>query len=143
MKPFQTVFRVSQELKFALCCQTNNQAQSTFGCIVCHFVACSNARATRKGAASSYKPPVNMIARGNLLTKPQGTQTAGWPVRFVIVKLALPGAGETKTSHCDISLSISRINKTRARCARKYSTAGMKREVRNVFGQSPLSCPES
>jgi hypothetical protein len=51
--------------------------QSTFGCIVCHFVACSNARATRSGEASSYKPPVNMIARGRLLMNPQGTHTAG------------------------------------------------------------------
>src|SRR5207237_4895840 len=120
-------------------------AQSTFGCIVCHFVACSNANATRSGDASSYKPPVNMIARGRLgvPVKPQGTQTAGWPVRLVMIKLALPGAGETKTSHCDINLSISRISSTRARCARRYSTAGMKREVRNEFGQSPASCPES
>src|SRR5712692_10146461 len=68
------------------------QAQSTFGCIVCHFVACSNARATRRGDASSYRPPVNMVARGRLgvPVKPQGTQTAGWPVRFVMIKLALP-----------------------------------------------------
>jgi hypothetical protein len=28
-------------------------AQSTFGCIVCHFVACSKAKATRSGDASS------------------------------------------------------------------------------------------
>src|SRR5205807_115031 len=121
------------------------QAQSTFGCIVCHFVAFSNASATRKGAASSYSPPVNMMARGRLgvPVKPHGTQMAGCPVRFVIIRLALPGAGETNTSHCDISLSISRISSTRARCARKYSTAGMKREVRNELGQSKASCPDS
>lgn len=116
-------------------CSTH--AQSTFGCIVCHFVACSKAKATRSGEASSYKPPVNIIARGSmfvcggLLRNPQGTQTAGCPVRFVMVRLALLGAGETNTSHCDMNLSISRINSTRARCARRYSTAGMKREVRN------------
>src|SRR5437660_9520684 len=84
-------------------------AQSTFGCIVCQLVAFSNASATRSGEASSYKPPVNMIACGRCCSgpllgpgisrKPQGRHTAGWPVRFVIVKLALPGAGETNTSH--------------------------------------------
>jgi phytoene dehydrogenase-like protein len=52
---------------------------------------------------------------------------------------ALPGAGETNTSHCDISLSISRISRTRARWARKYSTAGMNREVRKLLGQSNAS----
>src|ERR1051325_6152980 len=84
-------------------------AQSTFGCIVCHFVAFSNASATRSGEASSYKPPVNMIARGRLgvPVKPHGTQTVGWPVILVMMRLALPGAGATKTSHCDMNLSIS------------------------------------
>ena len=65
------------------------------------------------------------------------------PVKFVTSKLALPGAGLTNTSHCDISLSMSCISKVRARCARKYSTAGMNRDVRNVFGQSPGDCPDN
>ena len=67
---------------------------------------------------------------------PHGVTTAGWPVRFVINRLALPGAGVTKTSHFDIKESISRISRVRARCARMYSTAGMKREVRKLLGQS-------
>src|ERR1041385_4873878 len=55
------------------------QAQSTFGCIVCHFVAFSKASATRSGDASSYKPPVNIIARGRLGVpgKPEGTHKVG------------------------------------------------------------------
>ena len=84
-----------------------------------------------------------MIAIGRSLTNPHGSTTAGFPVRFVTSKLALPGAGLTKTSHCYIKVSISRINRVRARCARKYSTAGMNREVRNVFGQSPADCPDN
>src|SRR5437660_12601400 len=86
-------------------------AQSTFGCIVCHCVAFSNASATRSGDASSYKPPVNMIDCGRCCSgpwlrpgvsrKPQGRHTAGSPVRIVIGKLALLGAGETNASHGD------------------------------------------
>jgi len=101
---------------------------------VCHFVARSNASATRNGETSSYTPPVNMIAAGRSFTNPQGITTAGCPVRFVTSRLALPGAGLTNTSHCDINFSISRISRVRTRCARRYSTAGINREVRNVFG---------
>jgi len=78
-----------------------------------------------------------------VITKPQGTTTAGCPVRLVTSKLALPGAGETKQSHCAISFSISCISRVRARCARRYSTAGIRRDVRNVLGQSPADCPDN
>src|SRR4029079_6878125 len=122
---------------------TNFQVQSTFGCIVCHLVACSNAKATRNGDASSYTPPVNIMAAGRLLTNPEGVTTAGCPVRLVMSKLALPGAGLTNTSHWDINFSICPIRMVRARCARMYSTAGMKREVRKVLGQSFSDCPDS
>ena len=50
-----------------------------FGCISCHFVARSNASATRNGDTSSYTPPVNMIATGRSFTKPHGNTTAGCP----------------------------------------------------------------
>src|SRR4029079_8551165 len=84
-----------------------------------------------------------MIAIGRSLTKPHGNTTAGCPVKFVTNKLALPGAGLTKTSHCDISFSISCISNVRARCARRYSTAGINRDVRNVLGQSFGDCPDN
>src|SRR5215207_10565378 len=84
-----------------------------------------------------------MIATGKLFTNPQGNTTAGCPVRFVTSKLALPGAGLTNTSHCDINFSISRISSVRARCARRYSTAGINRDVRNVLGQSFGDCPDN
>jgi len=69
----------------------------------------------------------DMIALGRLLMSRRELTLPVWPVRFVWQ--AGVRRGETKTSHCDISLSISRINNTRRGCARRYSTAGMKREV--------------
>jgi hypothetical protein len=84
-----------------------------------------------------------MIAIGSSFTKPHGSTTAGCPVKFVTNKLALPGAGLTNTSHCDINLSISCMSNVRARCARRYSTAGINRDVRNALGQSPGDCPDN
>src|ERR1035438_4855544 len=78
-----------------------------------------------------------------VLMKPQGTTAAGCPVKLVMVKLALLGAGETNTSHLLIKSSILPISSVRARCARRYSTAGIKREVRKEFGQSWGDCPDS
>src|ERR1043165_3005665 len=84
-----------------------------------------------------------MIAKGKSFKNPHGNTTAGCPVKFVTSRLALPGAGLTHTSHCDINCSISRINSVRMRCALKYSTAGINRDVRNELGQSPGDCPDN
>ena len=109
------------------------------------MIACGNCAGGRLvvGVLAGAVLAGGVLAGGVGVRNPHGTTTAGWPVRFGIVKLALPGAGETKTSQFAISLSISRINRVRARCARRYSTAGMNRAVRKVFGQSPGFCPDS
>src|SRR6266849_10007044 len=95
------------------------------------------------GEPSSYTFPVNTNPDGELLlTKPQGTTICGFPVRFVTSNEP-PNGGETITSQSAMNFSISRISKVLARCARMYSTAGITREVRKLFGQSFGRCPLS
>src|SRR5262245_29841146 len=111
--------------------------------MVCHLVACSYANARRSGAASSYRFPVNIMPCGRLLIKPHGVTTAGWPVRLVVVRLELPDPVVTNGGGGAINASIFRMSSVRARCARMYSTAGIKRAVRKEFGQSPAFCPDN
>src|SRR6266849_2738744 len=71
---------------------------------------------------------------------PHFSEIAGCPVRFVTLSvLSLPPL--RKTSYFDISSSIWRIRIVRARCARRYSTAGMKRDDLKVFGHELRDVP--
>src|ERR1043166_2816628 len=84
--------------------------------------------------------PVNRMLCGALSIKPQGVATWGWPVRLVICSVAEP-VGVTSTSQFRMNISICCCSSVRARIARMYSTAGIRREVRKLLGPTPASLP--
>ena len=66
--------------------------------------------------------------------KPHFITTCGLPVRLVVVSSACDGI--TTTSQSAMNFSNFSTSIVRARCARMYSTAGISREERKLFGQS-------